>query len=65
MTAGQPRDFEPQLAQPFLRAVDLAMLKRIFVTSADKERELIAISFEEGVEVEPITLRFVTRFRQT
>jgi hypothetical protein len=48
-----------------LRAVDLAMLKRIFVTSADKERELIAISFEEGVEVEPITLRFVTRFRQT
>jgi hypothetical protein len=59
VTAGQPRDLEPQLAQPFLREVDLAMLKRIFVTSADKEWELIAISLEEGVEVEPIALRFV------
>ena len=35
VTAGQPFDFEPQSAQPFLREVDLAMLKGIFVTSSD------------------------------
>jgi hypothetical protein len=54
--AGQPFNLEAELAQSFLREVDLPAFKRIFVAPAHQERELIAISLEEVAEVEPITL---------
>ena len=59
VTAWQPFDLESQFAQPFLREIDLPVFKRIFVTAADKERELISISLKETTEVEPVALRFV------
>ena len=59
MTAGQTLDPEAELAQPFLRKVDLPVLKGIFFAAAHQERELIPISFEEATEVEPIALRFM------
>src|SRR5262249_6870135 len=59
VTAGQPLDLEAELAQPFFGEVDLPMLERIFIAAADKERELVAVSLEEGAEVEPIALSFV------
>ncbi len=59
MTARQTHDLEAEFAQPFLRKVDLPMFKGIFVTAANKERELSAISLEEVAEVKPVALRFV------
>jgi len=59
MTARQALDLEAELAQSFMREVDLPVLKGVLVTAAHQERELIAISLEEVTEVEPITLRFV------
>ena len=59
VTAGQPLDLEAELAQPFLREVDLPVLKGIFVAAAHQERELTAVSLKEVAEVEPIALRFV------
>src|SRR6516165_12789176 len=59
VTAGQPLDLEAELAQPFLREIDLPVLKGIFIAAAHPERELTAISLEEAAEVEPIALRFV------
>jgi hypothetical protein len=59
VTAGQPLDLEAELAQPFLGEVDLPMFERIFIAATDKERELVAVSLEEGAEVEPIALGFV------
>src|SRR5215472_1069123 len=59
VTAGQTLDLEAELAQSFLSEVDLPVLKRIFVTAAHQEGELIAISLEEVTEVEPVALRFV------
>ena len=59
VTAGQPRDLEAELAQPFLGEVDLPMFERIFIAATDKERELVAVSLEEGAKVEPVALRFM------
>jgi hypothetical protein len=59
VTTGQPLDLEAKLAQPFLREIDLPVFKGIFVAAPHQERELIAISFVEVTEVEPIALRFV------
>ena len=59
MTAGQTLDLEAELAQPFLRKVDLPVFKWIFDAAAYKERELTAIRREEAAEVEPVALRFV------
>src|SRR6516162_425584 len=59
VTAGQPLDLEAEVAQPFLRKIDLPVLKGIFIAAAHLERELTAISLEEAAEVEPIALRFV------
>ncbi len=59
MTARQTHNLEAEFAQPFLRKVDLPMFKGIFVTAANKERKLSAISLEEAAEVEPVALRFV------
>src|SRR5262249_30147926 len=58
-TAGKPLDLRPKLPQPFLREIDLPVLKGIFIAAAHLERELTAISLEEAAEVEPIALRFV------
>jgi len=59
VTARQTHNLEAEFAQPFLRKVDLPMFKGVFVTTANKERELTAISLEEVAEVEPVALRFV------
>ena len=59
VTTGHTLDLDADLAQPFLREVDLPVFKGIFVAAAHKERELIAISLEEVTEVEPLALRFV------
>ena len=61
VTARQPLDLEAELAQSFLREVDLSMFKGIFIAASHQERELIAISLEELVKVEPIALGFVIR----
>jgi hypothetical protein len=52
VTAGQPLDLEAELAQSFLREVDLLVFKGIFLAAANQEQELIAISLEELTEVE-------------
>jgi hypothetical protein len=59
VTAGQPLDLEVELAQPFLREVNLPVFKGIFIAAAHQERELTAVSLEEPAEVEPIALLFV------
>ena len=59
VTAGQPLDLEAELAQPFLREIDLPVLKGIFIAAAHQERELTAVSLKELAEVEPVALRFV------
>ena len=59
VTAGQAFNLEAQLAQPFLRKVDLPVFKGILVAAAYKERELTAVSLEEAAEVEAVALRFV------
>jgi len=59
VTAGQPLDLEAELTEPFLREVNLAVLKGIFIATAHEEREPTAISLEEAAEVEPVALRFV------
>ena len=38
VTARQPLDLEPEFAEPFLREVDLPVLKGIFVAAAHQER---------------------------
>lgn len=35
------------------------MFKRILLTAAYEEAELVAVRFEEAAEVEPLALRFV------
>jgi hypothetical protein len=52
VTAGQPLNLETEVAQSFLREIDLP-------AAAHQERELIAIRLEEVTEVKPIALRFV------
>ena len=59
MTAGQPLDPKAEFSQSFVREIDLPMLKGIFATAADEERELVSINPEEAAKVEPIALRFV------
>ena len=59
VTARQPRDLEAKLAQPFLRELDLPVLKGILIAAAYQEREFAAVSLEEVAEVEPIALGFV------
>src|SRR5260370_40843107 len=59
VTARKTHNLEAEFALPFLRKVDLPMFKGVFVTTANKERELTAISLEEVAEVEPVALRFV------
>jgi hypothetical protein len=56
VTAAQPLDLEPELAQPFLREVDLPVLKGIFIAAAHQERELASVSLEEVTEVEPMVV---------
>jgi len=43
VTAGQPLNLEAEVAQSFLREIDLPVFKGIFVAAAHQERELIAI----------------------
>jgi hypothetical protein len=57
VTAGQPLDPKAE-SQSFVREIDLPMLKGIFATAADEERELVSINPEEAAKVEPIALRF-------
>src|SRR5260221_14735021 len=59
VAAGQRHNVGTEFARPFLRKADLPMFKGVFVTTANKERELTAISLEEMAEVEPVALRFV------
>src|SRR5215831_17675041 len=59
MTTGQTLDLETELAQPLLRAINLPVLKRVFVTATHQERELIVICPEKLTEIEPVTLRLV------
>src|SRR5262249_61405082 len=59
VTAGQPLDLEAELAQSFLREVNLPVFKGIFVAAANQERELTAVSLKEFAEVEPTALRFL------
>ena len=59
VTAGQPLDLETELAQSFLRDVNLPVFKGIFIAAANQERELTAVSLKELAEVEPIALRFL------
>jgi len=59
MTTGQALDLEAELAQSFLCKVDLPVFKRIFIAATHEKLEPIAISHEEGTEVESIALRFV------
>jgi hypothetical protein len=59
VTAGQPLDPKTEFSQSFVREIDLPMLKGIFATAADEERELVSINPEEATKVEPIALRFV------
>jgi hypothetical protein len=59
VTAGQPLNLEAEVAQSFLREINLLVFKGIFVAAAHQERELIAIRLEEVTEVKPIALRFV------
>ena len=59
MTAGQPLNLKAEVAQLFLREIDLSVFKGILVAAAYQERELIAIRLKESTEVEPIALRFV------
>jgi len=59
VTAGQPLNLEAEVAQSFLREIDLPVFKGIFVAAAHQERELIAIRLEEVTEVKPIALRSV------
>jgi hypothetical protein len=47
VTAGQPLDLEAELAQSFLRDVNLPVFKGIFVAAANQERELTAVSLKE------------------
>src|SRR5262245_21935910 len=62
VTAGQPLDLEAELAQSFLREIDLPMFKGIFVAAAHEKREPIAVRLEEVAEIEAITLRFVISY---
>jgi hypothetical protein len=59
MTTGQALNLEAEVAQSFLREIDLPVFKGIFVAAAHQERELIAIRLEEVTEVKPVALRFV------
>jgi hypothetical protein len=59
VTAGQPLDPKTEFSQSFVREIDLPMLKGIFATAADEERELVSINPEEAAKVEPIALCFV------
>lgn len=59
VTAGQALNLEAEVAQSFLREIDLSVFKGIFVASPHQEREPIAIRLEEATEVKPIALRFV------
>jgi len=59
VTAGQPLDPEAELAQSFVREVDVPVFKGILVAATHQERELIAIGIEELTEFEPIALCIV------
>lgn len=59
VTAGQALNLEVEVAQSFLREIDLPVFKGIFVAAAHQEWELIAIRLEEVTEVKAIALRFV------
>jgi hypothetical protein len=56
---GQTLDLEAELAQPFLREINLPGLKGIFVAAAYEERELTTIGFVKVAEVQPVALRFM------
>src|SRR5215469_8070412 len=53
VTAGQPLNLEAEVAQSFLREIDLPVFKGIFVAAAHQERELIGIRLEKVTEVKP------------
>jgi hypothetical protein len=59
MAARQALDLKTGSREPLLREIDLTMLERIFVATANQEWESIAIGVEELSEVEAIALRFV------
>jgi hypothetical protein len=43
VTAGQPHDLEGEPAESFLREIDLAVFKGIFVAAAHQKREPTAV----------------------
>src|SRR5215469_6394738 len=59
VSARQTFDLEAELAQSFLRKVNLPVFKGVFVAATHQEGELMAIGLEESAEVEPVALRFV------
>jgi hypothetical protein len=59
VSTGQTLDLEAELAQPFLREVDLPALKGIFVAAAYEDRELTAIGPVKAAEIQPVALRLV------
>jgi hypothetical protein len=55
----QTLDLQAELAQPFLREVNLPPLKGIFVAAANEEWKLTPIRVEETAEVQTVALRLV------
>ena len=50
-------DRESSFAQALFRKRYLAMLERIFVATADDERNLAAVGVEDAPEIEAVSLR--------